>query len=89
MIDFPVAMIYIASFMMRERIVHQNPGPSRGTLQVLLRWNIEHGSCVIPKSGKPERITENADVWGWSLKKEDFDAISSIKYQVLRFAALR
>ena len=51
-------------------------------MQVLLRWNVEHGSCVVPKSAKPERITENAGIWGWTLEKKDFDTISNIKFQV-------
>ncbi len=51
-------------------------------LQVLLRWNVQHGSCVIPKSGNSDRIKENAGIWGWTLDKKDFDAISSIKFQV-------
>ena len=56
-------------------------------LQVLLRWNIQHGSCVIPKSGNADRIKENIGVWGWTLDKDDFDAISNIKFQA-RFYGL-
>lgn len=49
---------------------------------MLLRWNVQHGSCVIPKSTKPQRIEENAGIWDWSLSKEDYDTLSSIKFQV-------
>lgn len=54
---------------------------SKTPSQVLLRWNVQHGSCVIPKSGNPDRIKENAGLWGWTLDKEDFNAISNIKFQ--------
>lgn len=51
-------------------------------VQVLLRWNLQHGSCVIPKSTNPSRIDENKGIWDWSLSKEDYDKLSSIKFQV-------
>ena len=43
--------------------------------QVILRWNIERGIAVVPKSSKPDRIRENYDVWDFSLSKEDMAAI--------------
>ncbi|HEY8043830.1 MAG TPA: aldo/keto reductase [Streptosporangiaceae bacterium] len=35
--------------------------------QVVLRWHIEHGIAVIPKSARPDRIAANFDVSGFSL----------------------
>ena len=35
------------------------------THQVILRWHIEHGFVVIPKSSDPERIAANFDVFGF------------------------
>jgi 2,5-diketo-D-gluconate reductase A len=35
--------------------------------QVVLRWHIEHGIAVIPKSGQRERIAANIDLFGFSL----------------------
>lgn len=37
------------------------------TAQVVLRWHLDHGVVVIPKSVTPERIAANADVLGFSL----------------------
>ena len=33
----------------------------------MIRWHLEHDVVVIPKSVNPERITENADVFGFEL----------------------
>ena len=46
--------------------------------QVILRWHIQNGVSVIPKSSKPERITENIDVFDFELSAEDLDDISSL-----------
>ena len=46
--------------------------------QVILRWNIERGVIVIPKSTHEERIRENIDVFGWRLTKEDMDKIGAL-----------
>ena len=35
--------------------------------QVVLRWHLEHGIAVIPKSARPDRIAANIDVLGFSL----------------------
>ncbi|KAH7844031.1 hypothetical protein Vadar_023518 [Vaccinium darrowii] len=49
--------------------------------QVLVRWAIQRGTSVIPKSANPERIKENMDVFGWEIPKEDFEALCSIPDQ--------
>jgi len=46
--------------------------------QVVLRWHIEHGFCVIPKSVKPHRIAENFDVLDFSLEAEEVTAIDAL-----------
>jgi diketogulonate reductase-like aldo/keto reductase len=42
----------------------------RSPAQVLLRWAIQHGHVVLPKSTKPERIAENGSVFDFSLDSE-------------------
>ena len=44
---------------------------NRTPAQIMLRWAIEAGMSVLPKSVRPERIQENAGVFGWELG-EDF-----------------
>lgn len=42
-------------------------GVGRSPAQVLLRWGIQHGAVVLPKSTHPERIEENADLFDFAL----------------------
>ena len=39
--------------------------------QVVLRWNVQRGVVIIPKSVKPERMAQNLDIWDFSLTDED------------------
>ncbi|MFF9216580.1 aldo/keto reductase [Streptomyces viridosporus] len=50
----------------------------RTPAQVVLRWHIQLGNVVIPKSVTPSRIKENIDVFGFSLDAEDLAAISAL-----------
>lgn len=50
----------------------------RTPAQVVLRWHIQLGNVVIPKSVTPSRIEENIDVFGFSLDSEDLAAISAL-----------
>jgi 2,5-diketo-D-gluconate reductase A len=44
--------------------------------QVLLRWAIQKGYPVLPKSTSPERIRSNADIFGFSIDDADMAAIA-------------
>ena len=51
----------------------------RTPAQVVLRWHLELGNVVIPKSVTPERIRENLDVFGFSLDAEDMAEIAALE----------
>ncbi|WPB89995.1 aldo/keto reductase [Streptomyces malaysiensis] len=46
--------------------------------QVVLRWHVDLGNVVIPKSVTPSRIKENIDVFDFQLDSEDLAAIDSL-----------
>jgi diketogulonate reductase-like aldo/keto reductase len=50
----------------------------RTPAQVLLRWCVQHGVPVIPKSTHRERIEENADLFSFSLSHEDMAALNAL-----------
>ena len=50
----------------------------RTPAQVVIRWHIENGLNVIPKSNNPTRLAENVDVFGFALDDEDLAAIEGL-----------
>ncbi|HET9779067.1 MAG TPA: aldo/keto reductase [Propionibacteriaceae bacterium] len=46
--------------------------------QVMLRWHLQQGRSVIPKSTKPHRIAENIDVFDFELSIEELAAIDAL-----------
>jgi diketogulonate reductase-like aldo/keto reductase len=46
--------------------------------QVVLRWHLQHGIVVIPKSATPERIDENLNVFGFDLTDGDMSSLDSL-----------
>jgi len=46
--------------------------------QVILRWNVQRGVVVIPKSVHKERIEENFNIWDFTLTEEEMAKISAL-----------
>jgi 2,5-diketo-D-gluconate reductase A len=46
--------------------------------QVVLRWHLEHGIPVIPKSARPERIAANFDLSGFALDPDEVARIDAL-----------
>ncbi|WP_414055918.1 aldo/keto reductase [Macrococcus equi] len=53
--------------------------------QVIIRWHIDSGRIVIPKSSHPERIKQNYDVFHFELSTDDFAAIDELNRSERQF----
>lgn len=51
---------------------------SKTPAQVLIRWNLQRGNIVIPKSSKKQRIVENADVFGFELSEDEVEELAAL-----------
>ena len=50
----------------------------KSVAQIVLRWHIQRGVAVIPKSNSMERITENMNVFDFELSEQEIVSISSL-----------
>jgi diketogulonate reductase-like aldo/keto reductase len=52
---------------------------AKSPAQVMLRWGLQHGRSVIPKSTKAKRIAENIDVFDFELSADEMTAIDGLE----------
>lgn len=45
----------------------------------MIRWHLQNGCIVIPKSSKARRIAENFDVFGFALSEDEMEAIDALE----------
>ena len=53
----------------------------KSAAQVVIRWHIQRGVVVLPKSTHAERIKQNFDVFDFNLTSEDMTAITALFHQ--------
>lgn len=53
--------------------------------QIILRWGVQHGNVVLPKSVTPERIKANLDIFDFELSEEDMAQIKELGKRQHRF----
>lgn len=54
-------------------------GHGKSPAQVILRWHLQHGISIIPKSVRPARIAENAALFDFELSGEEMQAIDGLE----------
>jgi len=64
-----------------ENTVIKEIAQSRGktVAQVLLRWGLEQGVSVLPKSYNEGRLAENYQIFDWSLTRDDHEKIGKLE----------
>ncbi|MNT83061.1 Glyoxal reductase [compost metagenome] len=60
---------------MLASIAHRH---NKSIAQVVLRWLVQRGVVVIPKSVRKERIVENIDIFDFELHADDMKQISTL-----------
>jgi diketogulonate reductase-like aldo/keto reductase len=66
------------SVMQDDTIADIAKAHGRSPAQIMLRWGIQHGRSVIPKSTNPSRIAENFDVFDFDLAGEEIARIDAL-----------
>jgi methylglyoxal/glyoxal reductase len=51
---------------------------SKSPAQVMIRWGLQHGLVVIPKSTRPERIKENSEVFDFEISPADMTRLDAL-----------
>ena len=70
---------------LRHPLLTEIAGRHRVTpAQVVIRWHVDHGVVVIPKSARPERIASNFDVFGFSLDESERHRIDGLSRTLRR-----
>jgi D-xylose reductase len=60
--------------VVHEAAVRHGKSPA----QVVLRWGVQRGTAVIPKTSRPERLRENLAIFDFDLSASEMDAISAL-----------
>ena len=50
----------------------------KSAAQVVLRWNVQRGVVVIPKSTHKDRMEQNFDIWDFALSDDDMEKIAAL-----------
>ncbi len=72
----PLARNQALSDPVIERIANKH---EKTTAQIVIRWHLDSGLIVIPKSVTPSRIQSNIEVFDFLLDHDDLEAISSLE----------
>lgn len=62
-----------------DPVLHEISGRlGRSVPQVILRWHLQRGDVLIPKSDNPERMAQNFDILGFELSAPDMASIDAL-----------
>ena len=65
-----------------EKLISISKKYNKYPTQIILKWNIQQGRCVIPKTANPERLKDNFNIFDFMISDEDLNIIDSINENV-------
>ena len=68
-----------AELLNEQVLVDLSKTYNKTVAQVILRWHIEKGNIIFPKSTNPVHIKENMDIFDFKLTKEEIEKIDGLK----------
>jgi len=66
------------SCLVNETIVKIGGDAKKTPAQVVLRWAVQRGTAVIPKTSNADRLKENAALFDWTLSDEQMASINKL-----------
>ncbi|MEO8270789.1 MAG: aldo/keto reductase, partial [Aureliella sp.] len=75
----PLGMAQSSDSVLEQAVVQQIAEQhGRTPAQVVLRWGVQRGTAVIPKTSRPERLKENIDLFNFALSDSQIKQISAL-----------
>lgn len=75
----PLGMAKAEDSVLKEPIVQSIAKQKSVTpAQIVLRWGVQRGTSIIPKTSNPERLSENIDLFDFELTQEEMQLISRL-----------
>lgn len=66
------------SLMNNQLIIEIAKGLGKTPAQVILRWGVQRGTAIIPKSVNKERLAQNLDLFGFELNQDQMKSIDGL-----------
>jgi D-xylose reductase len=76
---FSIGMARPEESVLDEAVVRRAAERANKTpAQVVLRWGVQRGTSIVPKTSQPNRLRENIDIFDFELTAEEMRAISAL-----------
>ncbi|MBQ6395547.1 MAG: aldo/keto reductase, partial [Atopobiaceae bacterium] len=74
----PMGPAYVNNILTDPKLAEIAAGYGKSVAQLIIRWHIQRGIIVLPKSTHKERIESNLDVFDFELSADDMAAINAL-----------
>lgn len=75
----PLGMAEQTESVLQKKVVQEiAERVDRTPAQVVLRWGVQRGTAIVPKTTRPERLVENISLFDFELTDDEMQAIASL-----------